>query len=1150
MHSVFTQSTLRISSWNINGFNSKHLGNKLCDHDFLTEIQGDDIVGISETHIHEGNKEKLAIPGFKRVAYKCKILSPRMNKGFGGIALFAKEHIFKYLTPQKNENEDTIWVKLKKEFLKTKEDIFIATVYMNPPKQRGEDEIRTQVFEEEVLRFNRQGKVLIQGDLNARTNSENDFIPPETFELSPDPIDRSELPNRNSLDKGKTDSRGTAILDICKSQDLSIVNGRKPGDIYGAFTSIQWKGSSVVDYIICSRDLFDTVCTMRVGNYIPWLSDHCALHFEIKSQKPEAELEGPERNTQVERVPKIIWREGSSEKFSEILSKNDKRLNDLNELESVDSAEFVSLFSEIMTDTLGEAGLKSRPSRRGNAGNNPPWFDKECRKAKLEVRMLGNLIKRRPNCTKTREDLFRKKKGFKNLVNKKKREYKQNVINDMGLSKNNSKKFWKLLEKLNPTKHDKDFTNKIPELSWINHFKKTLIGTRTPQYPNNCMDEGPLDHDITFEELKEASYILKPGKASGIDGISNDMIYCVFLYKPSILLKLFNLALKHNGDTPDWYTAILAPIHKKGTRTDPTNYRGISLICCLNKFFAAILNNRLVAYTKEKNILSDEQLGFVKGNRTSDAHLILHNLIQEYCHKQGKFIYSCLVDFKKAFDSIPRDTLFQKLIGHGITGKFFNVLRNMYTNDSIRIKVGDTLSNIIHPNQGVRQGCILSPTLFNIFLADLPKALYTPENRPIKLDDQTSLSCIIWADDLVMFSQSEEGLKNMISTLASYTEENSMEINPDKTKCMIFNKTGRLIRRTFKYKGSQLEIVREYKYLGFILTPSGEITTGLKDLKDRANRASNCLRTKLGDSFRKDIRITLKLFKALVQPILLYMADFWGCLPMPKNNPIEVMQNKFLKQLLGVQTQTSTIGILLETGEIPISCHGKQSCVKNWARITRNLCNGILKKSISNSTSKDLKWTSKIRENLAAIGLFSLFLTTSSSTSKTDNIFIQRITDIFHQKSLAEIRDPEGKLRTYSKLKTESGFENYLVDVTSITDRTNLTKLRLSNHVLMIEKGRHVKPKKIDKDKRFCHFCSDKVEDEEHFLMSCAPYRHIRSRLFERAQNIKRDFRYRTDEEKFTWLLSVPELSKDVAKYISNAFEIREFLMSRPKSTD
>ena len=101
-----------------------------------------------------------------------------------------------------------------------------------------------------------------------------------------------------------------------------------------------------------------------------------------------------------------------------------------------------------------------------------------------------------------------------------------------------------------------------------------------------------------------------------------------------------------------------------------------------------------------------------------------------------------------------------------------------------------------------------------------------------------------------------------------------------------------------------------------MITPSGALTHGLSDLKDRALRAYYKLKNKLENTFRKDINTTIFLFNALVTPILLYASDFWGCLKMPKNNPNVHMS--FCKDLLGVQKQTTNVGVLLELGEVPL----------------------------------------------------------------------------------------------------------------------------------------------------------------------------------------------------------------------------------------
>ena len=216
--------------------------------------------------------------------------------------------------------------------------------------------------------------------------------------------------------------------------------------------------------------------------------------------------------------------------------------------------------------------------------------------------------------------------------------------------------------------------------------------------------------------------------------------------------------------------------------------------------------------------------------------------------RNSKYIYACFVDFKKAFDTIPRHILFQKLISHNITGKFYDSIKNMYTHDLACIRIGDQITETFAINQWVKQGCILSPLLFNIFISDLSKSLDEGESAPLKIDDYKTLNSLIWADDLLLFSETENGLKNILKNLENYTKVNLIRVNLDKTKCMIFNKTGRIIRRNFWFEQGKIEVVREYKYLGFLITPSFNLHTVLTDLKDRAYGA---LKTKLDSVFRK-----------------------------------------------------------------------------------------------------------------------------------------------------------------------------------------------------------------------------------------------------------------------------------------------------------
>ena len=200
-------------------------------------------------------------------------------------------------------------------------------------------------------------------------------------------------------------------------------------------------------------------------------------------------------------------------------------------------------------------------------------------------------------------------------------------------------------------------------------------------------------------------------------------------------------------------------------------------------------------------------------------------------------------DFSKAFDSIPRDKLFKKILDIGITGKFYNLIKYIYEGDQLCIKINDSITPAIKTMMGVRQGCVLSPLLFNIFMADFPPSL--SQDIGVQLTDSTRINCILWADDIILLSETENGLNKLLSELKAYSDLNRLKVNIEKTKCMIFNKTGRLIHRDFFLGTSRLENVRSYKYLGLIITPSGEIRSALEDLRSRALKAYMALKNKL-----------------------------------------------------------------------------------------------------------------------------------------------------------------------------------------------------------------------------------------------------------------------------------------------------------------
>ena len=203
-----------------------------------------------------------------------------MHKGpkiSGGIAIFARNDVKSYFKHIPNKHDDLIWVKLKKEMSGEKNDLYICTSYISPSKGGEKDNDSLERVFDEVISFKKKGRVLIQGDLNARTGTESDFIERDKFDDEFGIIIENTPPARNSRDQGKLSERGKNLLSLCKANDVFIVNGRKIGDLFGSLTSFQWKGDGLVDYVIADYPTFRAIKNLWVGHFIPWLSDHCPI---------------------------------------------------------------------------------------------------------------------------------------------------------------------------------------------------------------------------------------------------------------------------------------------------------------------------------------------------------------------------------------------------------------------------------------------------------------------------------------------------------------------------------------------------------------------------------------------------------------------------------------------------------------------------------------------------------------------------------------------------------------------------------------------------------------------------------------------------------------------------------------------------------
>ena len=453
----------------------------------------------------------------------------------------------------------------------------------------------------------------------------------------------------------------------------------------------------------------------------------------------------------------------------------------------------------------------------------------------------------------------------------------------------------------------------------------------------------------------------------------------------------------------------------------------------------------------------------------------------------------CFVDFSSAFDLINRHILFQKLIEQGLNGRLIDTLRDLYRKTHFRIKKGGKLSPVIENIMGVNQGGNASGFLFRKYMADLGD--YLKSEFGVTVGSEI-IAHILWADDLILISDNLDGIRKQLDGLKCFCFKNQMSVNELKTKIMVFGPKENI---SVYFDKTLIEQVNEYKYVGCIIQ---SISKSYADpfklnytyLCEQANKALFSIKHKLKPIGSLPPKAFFHLINTCIKPILTYGSDVWGIYKYGRDT-VDKMFLQVLKYAIGVKRSTCSLMVYGETGQFPpsVSCLYNTFCFLN--RISRMDKNALVRQvydelGVLNRCGFD-NWYGKAWELMESYDMsenvnLELFKKVAIMTLKTK--FVQNWSE-----SILNI-DQNPITRTYSKFKHEFGMESYLEKVSNFKYRRAITKLRVSSHDLMIEKGRH-HTINLDVEKRLCTKCG-KIEDEIHFLVICPLYFKERTELF------------------------------------------------------
>jgi len=1096
---------------------------KLVDPDFLDYIKLFSIVCLQETFI-----EYFDVPDclsqFDAYVSPATKLSHHGRRS-GGVIVLTHTSLRKFVKPLSND-DNIVCLRIDKSVFHTLHDIILVAAYV-PPAGSPWYEARDvnngiHVLEQRMLESsvnNPDCYLMICGDLNSRTSSFSvNFCTDSLNACAPSVEER-----RLSQDKVVNDF-GRSLLSLCISFDLVILNGAD-SRFDGRFTYLSPNGNSTIDYCLMSPELVQHCTSLCVQDTIT--SKHMSVELSFGSQN-QTEVK------ELINVDKFDWNADLIPKYLEHLESSLRNI-----ATDISTETNVNRYVDEINRCILQASdcMKKNVKFIKRSCRQSTWFDKDCTDIKKELRK--RLRKYRKHLLdEDKSSYFSLRTEYKTLLKTKKSQYNDKIIRTLTGSINNTTVFWKTINSIcrRPL-----VTNSIQPQQWHDHFKTifqvTVVNPNT-SLTSVCADGDEfLDAAISEREVTQAIGHLKRGKAAGLDNIAAQMIKSADHLLRPFLLNLFNKLLTLSIFPKQWSESIVIPIFKGGDTNDLNNFRPISLTSVISKIFTHIINQRLVIWSERNSVLFEEQAGFRCGYSTFDNLFTLYGIIQKYLGRHRK-LYAAYIDFAKAFDSVSREKLWEILKRLGIGGKMLKMLQAMYDRVSARVRCQNGTSEPYQCLRGLKQGCLASPLLFNFLVNELVREVKRKGKHGVQLSPELDdLFILLFADDVVLLSDSPIGLQNQLNVLKSTADDLGLQINLSKTSIVVHRNGGHMSKHEHWHINNQpIEIVNSYKYLGLHLSTKLCINTALQELatKGRAGTIKVIKSLLKVNSFHP--KVFFKLFDSQIQPILLYGAEVWG---LQDPTAVESVHLLACKKLLNVSTRTPNGMIYGETGRLPLYINAYSRCIKYWLRLTRlsesRLPRRVYEMLLREDKNGKRNWASEVRDILSLNGFGYVWERQGKINDSFIKTFKNRLVACFKQTWHTKVTDSR-RYALYSCIKEDHTLEDYLlVDMNKEFIHT-FTRFRLGISNINVHKFRY----HPDATQRCaCPFCPDEVEDEFHFFFRCPEYELIRNRY------IKCCFHNPTVLYRYLAGGSNVDATRNVMKYCFFANKLRNEYISR-----
>ncbi len=642
--------------------------------------------------------------------------------------------------------------------------------------------------------------------------------------------------NANICSKRETRKCAKLLINFCDEQSLIMSDKVLLKADTFTFYSEAHKSTSWIDHVVCTRSMHEIILDIKVlRDYVT--SDHIPIVVKIGISNMSR------LNVGVKKPPSY------SVRWSNLSSSEKNRYSDLTfHLLSgiIPDSNLMSCVKEDCTSkdhrlgidklyhgiiTALQAAHRQFATLTKHGGKTVPGWNEYCREAHDQAREAFVLWQ---NNSKPRQGaLFQlmqtTRARFKSALRycrANESRARADALARRFLLKD-TKSFWGQIKHL---KNDSNFTpaSTVDGITgeehicsmWRDHYSTLLNSNSDTSSKQSVLhslstsSSNNLRHNFTTEEIDQAIRTLKKDRAAGPDILQAEHFIFAHPIISEKLAQCFNAMLLHAYIPSDFMLSHIIPIvkDKRGLLTDKDNYRPIAIVTISSKIFEKLLlrlaSNELQTY--------DNQFSFKVKHGTDMCIFALKQTVEFYM-SQSSPVYACFIDSSKAFDRINHWTLFKKLLSRNVNLYFVKILVYWYTSQTFSVKWGSLLSSSFTACNGLRQGGVLSPALFNVYMDDLSKVLI--ESKLGCMINGVMLNHFMYADDCIVCAPSPQGLQKILDICSKYAENNTIVYNKKKSECIVFCPKSKvdLYIPSFTLNGAVLNIVNCHKYLGVML---------------------------------------------------------------------------------------------------------------------------------------------------------------------------------------------------------------------------------------------------------------------------------------------------------------------------------------------